>query len=108
MELHAELSEWRWRGRWRRSGSRWRGTPDDAIGADGDKQREPGVKTVSRNTEKEKETMSLMVIFYWVLLLLWAIGAVSATAWPHWPYANAFILLILFVIIGLKLLHPNW
>jgi hypothetical protein len=42
--------------------------------------------------------MSLLVIFYWILLLLWAIGAFSAASWPHWPYANAFILLILFII----------
>lgn len=52
--------------------------------------------------------MSLLVIFYWILLLLWAIGAFSAASWPHWPYANAFILLILFVIIGIKILKPTW
>lgn len=52
--------------------------------------------------------MSMLVIFYWVLLLLWAIGAVSAGTWEHWRYANAFMLLVLFVIIGLKMLKPTW
>jgi hypothetical protein len=52
--------------------------------------------------------MSLLVIFYWILLLLWAIGAFSAGSWPHWAYANAFILLILFIIIGVKILKPTW
>jgi hypothetical protein len=108
MGFYAELFEWRWRRRWRRSGSRWRGTPDDAVGADGDKQREPGVKIVSRNTEKEKSKMSMLIIFYWVLLLLWVIGAFSATSWPHWGYANAVLLLILFIIIGIKILKPTW
>jgi hypothetical protein len=51
--------------------------------------------------------MSLLVIFYWILLLLWAIGAFGATTWSGWPYANAIVLLILFVIIGLTILHPK-
>jgi hypothetical protein len=51
--------------------------------------------------------MSLLVIFYWILLLLWALGAFAASSWPHWTYANAFILLILFVIIGVKILKPT-
>lgn len=52
--------------------------------------------------------MSLLVIFYWILLLLWVIGAFSAANWPHWTYANAVILLILFIIIGIKILKPTW
>jgi hypothetical protein len=52
--------------------------------------------------------MSLLVIFYWVLLLLIAIGAVAPTSWEYWPRANAIVTLILFVIIGLKLMHPQW
>jgi len=51
--------------------------------------------------------MSILVIFYWVLLLLWAIGAFSATSWAGWPYANAVVLLVLFVIIGLTILKPH-
>ncbi len=52
--------------------------------------------------------MSLLVIFYWILLLLWVIGAFGATTWQAWPYANAVILLILFIIIGIKILKPTW
>lgn len=51
--------------------------------------------------------MSILTVFYWVLLLLWAIGAFAAGSWEHWRYANAFVLLILFVIIGVKLLKPD-
>jgi hypothetical protein len=50
----------------------------------------------------------LLVIFYWVLLLLTAIGVfVPATAWPYAPRATWVIAIILFVIIGVKLLKPN-
>jgi hypothetical protein len=52
--------------------------------------------------------MSLLVIFYWILLLLIAIGAVAPIGWEHWPRANSIIILILFIIIGLKILKPNW
>jgi hypothetical protein len=52
--------------------------------------------------------MSLLVIFYWILLLLWVIGAFSAGNWPNWTYANAILLLILFIIIGIKILKPTW
>jgi hypothetical protein len=52
--------------------------------------------------------MSLLVIFYWILLLLWVIGAFSAGSWPQWSYANAILLLILFIIIGIKILKPTW
>ncbi len=71
--------------------------------------RRAGRLRLARNpNETNKNTMSLLVIFYWILLLLWAIGAFSAASWLHWPYANAFILLILFVIIGIKILKPTW
>lgn len=54
-------------------------------------------------------TPGLLVIFYWVLLLLIAIGAFApAPEWTWWPKANAVVMLILFIIIGLKLLKPNW
>lgn len=50
----------------------------------------------------------LLVVFYWVLLLLTAIGVfVPATAWPYAPRATWVIAVILFVIIGVKLLKPN-
>jgi hypothetical protein len=49
----------------------------------------------------------LLVIFYWVLLLLVAIGAfVPPTAWPHAPRASTIVIVILFVIIGIKMLKP--
>jgi len=50
----------------------------------------------------------LLVIFYWVLLLLAAIGAfVPPTAWPYAPRATWVIAIILFVIIGIKMLKPT-
>jgi len=52
--------------------------------------------------------MSLLVIFYWILLLLIAIGAVAPVSWEYWPRANAVVTLILFIIIGIKILKPNW
>lgn len=53
--------------------------------------------------------MSMLVIFYWVLLLLVAIGAfVPVTAWQYAPRANQLVILILFIIIGLKILKPTW
>ncbi len=52
--------------------------------------------------------MSLLVIFYWILLLLIAIGAIGGSSWTYWPHANAFITLILFIIIGIKILKPTW
>jgi hypothetical protein len=59
-------------------------------------------------TNERKTNMSLLVIFYWILLLLWVIGAFSAGSWPQWSYANAILLLILFIIIGIKILKPTW
>lgn len=51
---------------------------------------------------------SLLVIFYWVLLLLIFIGVFAPASWEFWPKANALITFLLFVIIGIKLLKPNW
>jgi hypothetical protein len=53
--------------------------------------------------------MTLLTIFYWILLLLIAIGALApANTWQYWPRANAVVTLILFIIIGIKLLKPQW
>jgi hypothetical protein len=52
---------------------------------------------------------SMLVVFYWVLLLLVAVGIFAPATWvEHWPRATGFITLILFIIIGLKLLKPTW
>jgi hypothetical protein len=50
----------------------------------------------------------MLTIFYWVLLLLIAIGVVAPPAWEHWPRANNLVILVLFIIIGIKLLKPSW
>jgi hypothetical protein len=53
--------------------------------------------------------MSMLVIFYWVLLLLVAIGAfITPTQWQYAPRANSLVILILFIIIGIKILKPTW
>jgi hypothetical protein len=53
--------------------------------------------------------MSMLVIFYWILLLLILVGAfVTPTTWQYAPRANQLVILILFIIIGLKILRPNW
>jgi hypothetical protein len=52
--------------------------------------------------------MSMLTVFYWILLLLIAIGAIGGTSWEYWPRANALVTLILFIIIGIKLLKPSW
>lgn len=50
----------------------------------------------------------LLVIFYWILLLLIAIGAfVPTTSWQYLPRANSLVTLILFIIIGIKILKPS-
>jgi hypothetical protein len=50
----------------------------------------------------------MLVIFYWVLLLLVAIGAfVSPATWQYAPRANQLVILILFIIIGLKISEAN-
>jgi hypothetical protein len=49
----------------------------------------------------------LLVIIYWVLLLLAAIGAfVPTTTWQYAPRFNNVVILILFIIIGIKILKP--
>lgn len=51
----------------------------------------------------------MLVIFYWVLLLLVAIGAfVTPSQWAYAPRANSLVILILFIIIGIKILKPTW
>jgi hypothetical protein len=52
--------------------------------------------------------MSLLTIFYWVLLLLIAVGALAPGSWEYWPRANAIVTLVLFIIIGIKLMKPEW
>jgi hypothetical protein len=52
--------------------------------------------------------MSMLVIFYWVLLLLVAIGAFAPIQWAYLPRANSVVMLILFIIIGSKILKPTW
>jgi hypothetical protein len=52
--------------------------------------------------------MSLLTIFYWILLLLVAIGALAPANWEYAPRASAIITLILFIILGIKLLRPQW
>jgi hypothetical protein len=53
--------------------------------------------------------MTMLVIFYWVLLLLCVVGVfVPPDAWAHAPRATNIITIILFVIIGLKMLKPTW
>lgn len=50
----------------------------------------------------------LLVIIYWVLLLLVAIGAfVPVERWTYAPRFTTVVMLILFVIIGIKILKPN-
>jgi hypothetical protein len=50
--------------------------------------------------------MSLLTIIYWVLLVLAAIGALAPGDWAY-PRANAVVILVLFIIIGIKLLKPT-
>jgi hypothetical protein len=40
--------------------------------------------------------------------LLIAIVAVAGPSCQYWPHANAIITLILFIIIGIKILKPTW
>lgn len=54
------------------------------------------------------EQMGLLTIFYWILLLLWLIGAIAPPNWEYWPRASNILLLVLFVIIGIKMLKPAW
>jgi hypothetical protein len=51
---------------------------------------------------------SLLVVFYWVLLLLILLGCFAQPSWTWYPRVNSAVTLVLFVIIGLKSLKPNW
>lgn len=49
----------------------------------------------------------LLVIIYWILLLLVAIGSfIPPARWSYAPRFSTVIMLILFVIIGIKILKP--
>jgi hypothetical protein len=52
--------------------------------------------------------MGLLTIFYWVLLLLIALGIFAQPSWTWYPRANAAVTFVLFVIIGIKILKPTW
>ena len=52
--------------------------------------------------------MSLLTIIYWVLIVLILIGAFAPGDLAYWPRANALVTLVLFIIIGIKLLKPTW
>lgn len=52
--------------------------------------------------------MGLLEIFYWVLLLLIAVGVFAQPDWTWYPRANALVTLILFIILGIKILKPNF
>jgi hypothetical protein len=51
--------------------------------------------------------MSILTIIYWVLLVLCLIGVFAPADWAYWPRANAIVTLVLFIIIGIKLLKPQ-
>lgn len=52
--------------------------------------------------------MGLLTIIYWVLLVLWGLGVLVSPEWPWWPRANSGIILVLFIILGLKIIKPTW
>lgn len=53
--------------------------------------------------------MGLLTIIYWVLLVLILIGAfISPSQWAYAPRVNSLVILVLFIIIGLKILKPTW
>lgn len=54
------------------------------------------------------EKMGLLVIFYWVLILLIVVGALAPASWEISPKANTIVTLVLFIIIGIKMLKPTW
>lgn len=45
-------------------------------------------------------TPQLVIIIFWVLLLLWGIGALGWSNNPNWPRANGVVIIILFAILG--------
>jgi len=52
--------------------------------------------------------MTLLTIFYWILVLIIVIATFAPATQPHWVLASNVITIFLFVIIGLKLLKPEW
>jgi hypothetical protein len=52
--------------------------------------------------------MGLLTIIYWILLVLILIGAFAGTEYPWYPRLNSLVILVLFIIIGLKILKPSW
>ena len=54
--------------------------------------------------------MSMLVVFYWVLLLLWVIGAFLGSVMAATGVMPNAVLLTdpVFVIIGIKILKPDW
>lgn len=52
--------------------------------------------------------MGLLTIIYWVLLVLWGLGVIFGSGQPWWPRASWGVILVLLVILGLKLIKPQW
>ena len=52
--------------------------------------------------------MGLLTIIYWVLLVLILVGTFAGSGWSWYPHFNALVILVLFIIIGLKILKPSW
>jgi hypothetical protein len=52
--------------------------------------------------------MGLLTIIYWILLVLILLGAFAGASYPWYPRANSLVVLVLFIIIGLKILKPTW
>lgn len=52
--------------------------------------------------------MGLLTIIYWILLLLILIGAFAGHSYAWYPTMNSLVILVLFIIIGLKILKPTW
>ena len=54
--------------------------------------------------------MGLLTIIYWIILVLLVCGAIvpSPNTWAWFPRANSLVTLVLFIIIGLKILKPAW
>jgi hypothetical protein len=42
----------------------------------------------------------MLKILYWILLILWAIGAIGWAAHPTWVRGSGIVLIILFAILG--------
>lgn len=52
--------------------------------------------------------MGLLTIIYWVLLVLWGLGILMGSEYPWWPRASFGLIFVLFVILGLKIIKPDW